>query len=447
MKRRLIIIFIIAATALGIARIGLAYSINSVANGEKNLLADGNMEASGTGSWLLYGSATLSKQTTSPHSGKQLLRAAYNGFANPGATQNIFAPYYGKTVRVSGWMRSGNGACLADVEVDYPTVSATTANTTWTRFDFWAVPTAPYTNLYLYSNCSSAGQYVEFDDVQVTAYPGKIQNQEKNLLVDGNMEASGTTGWVAAGGATLSKNTSSPHSGTQALRITGNVGCEGYQNVTTGKKYKVTAWLRSTDGVAVPALFNFATVVWTGTTSQSWQRADVIFTATGVSVGAILQTANGAIEMDDIYVTAYPGKTQNTEKQIITDGNMEASGTGSWAVLRNAALTKTVAGQHSGKQALRVTNVTPDTNPAAYQQAPTTGKVYRLTGFARGDGANGIPKVSTQDAAADWAGTNSTSWQRFDITVKARAPYVILYNWSALTGWVEFDDVMVTLVP
>jgi len=53
------------------------------------LLQDGDMEGAGTSSWTPENSATLTKSTAAPYEGLQSLRVAYNGVADPGASQSI----------------------------------------------------------------------------------------------------------------------------------------------------------------------------------------------------------------------------------------------------------------------------------------------------------------------------------------------------------------------
>jgi hypothetical protein len=43
-----------------------------------------------------------------------------------------------------------------------------------------------------------------------------------------------------------------------------------------------------------------------------------------------------------------------------------------------------------------------------------------------------------------WTGTNSTSWQYFDITAPAVLSAVGLRDATAGAGYVEFDDIFVT---
>ena len=75
----------------------------------------------------------------------------------------------------------------------------------------------------------------------------------------------------------------------------------------------------------------------------------------------------------------------------------------------------------------------------------TVGRTYRLTGWARGDGA-AIPLVGT-GAASLWSGTTSTVWQYFDLTFIAGATDVWFYcNNLAAGRSVGFDDLSLRLM-
>ncbi len=126
-----------------------------------NLLADGNMEASGTTAWTPAGAgAVLSKQTGTPYNGKQCLRVASGG-ANAAATQAILV--VGNKYRVQGKFRS-DGTRTATIYVGLAAAASTTS-ATWQSFD--AEITCTTVNVLGLYNIGTTG-YSEFDDVVVT---------------------------------------------------------------------------------------------------------------------------------------------------------------------------------------------------------------------------------------------------------------------------------------
>jgi hypothetical protein len=81
-------------------------------------------------------------------------------------------------------------------------------------------------------------------------------------------------------------------------------------------------------------------------------------------------------------------------------------------------------------------------NPYARQIILTAGEVYRVTGWARGDDSGTAPRLYIGTMTPDWLGTDSGSWQAFDVTaVSDNNSIGFLAN--AGTGWVEWDDVTV----
>ncbi len=449
MKKKLIIFFLVLAAALGIAQVGLAYSINSIVHGEKQLLADGNMEASGTGSWVALRNAALVKTVVGQHSGKQALRVTnVTPDTNPAAYQSLLMTT-GKVYRLTGFARGDgvNGIPAVSTQDAAPDWLGTNS-TSWQRFDITVKARAAYTVLYDKNNVTG---YTEFDDVTVTLYPGKIQNQEKNLLADGNMEASGTGSWTAViGSPTISKTTSGTKSGKQALSFLSDGLNRSLINSTTltdGKTYRITGWAKG-DGTNSPAIYtkNGTVEVWSGTTSATWQRFNVVFTGNTnlrfYNIGYTGQT----VYFDDVQVTEYAGKTQNTEKQLLVDGNMENSGVASWTA-DNSILSKQTTNPHSGNQVLRIGWISGST-ALAERNIFTLGKRYRITGWARGDGT-GAPGLSLQGGASPWYGTSSPSWQRFDTILIPTSDTWLYLNGTSLsaTHYVEFDDVMLTEVP
>ena len=126
------------------------------------LVADGDMEDAGTGSWQSGLSGTVTKELGNVFDGNQVLRIAYNGVANPGTGQNI-PVISGVTYRVSGWAR-GDGSAYPFMRVRNDKWEGV-SSTSWQRFDFICTPnsTGP---IYVYADVSSSG-YTEWDNISV----------------------------------------------------------------------------------------------------------------------------------------------------------------------------------------------------------------------------------------------------------------------------------------
>jgi hypothetical protein len=123
-----------------------------------------------------------------------------------------------------------------------------------------------------------------------------------NLFTDGDMETAGVAAWTAGGGATLTKQTTDPHGGTQCLRVAGSGGYARQVILTGGRTYLVTGWARS-DGTAVPGVSIQTTPPfphWTGTNSTSWQYFSFVVTAVGTAVDLNMDASAGYVEFDNV---------------------------------------------------------------------------------------------------------------------------------------------------
>jgi len=121
-------------------------------------LFDGDMEAVGVLNWSVGNSAIITKQTTDPHNGSQLLRVAYNGVADPYAYQA--ATYIDEYYHLWGFARS-DGSSIPVIKSGSITVWTGTDSTDWQLIDI--AFNAINTDLRFY--CNGNG-YVEFDDFQ-----------------------------------------------------------------------------------------------------------------------------------------------------------------------------------------------------------------------------------------------------------------------------------------
>ena len=141
------------------------------------------------------------------------------------------------------------------------------------------------------------------------------QASTTELMTDGDMELAGVANYGSAVDVTATKSTASPHSGTNALRLTATSAAAGRVEQTTvaavaGKNYHVTGWSRG-DGTRIPEIrLNGSTwqTIWTGTTSTSWQEIDVTITINSDTNGSLTfyMTGSGSstewVEFDDMSV-------------------------------------------------------------------------------------------------------------------------------------------------
>jgi hypothetical protein len=316
------------------------------------VLVDGSMEAVDTSAWTAVLGATLTKEAGTPHSGTQCLRVAYGGTNHPIAKQICLT--VGNTYRVTGWARGdGNAKPYFYLGVTSSPQWMGTTSTDWQYFDF--ISPAYLTNyIYLQSYYTGGACYCEWDDIQISEVTETAPNkqiemmsfvastndgehgvsqsalltaatytyscyakkgdkdwlylavkQSTPILADGDMEAADVTSWSVGGSATLTKETTTPHGGTNCLRVAynGTSNPFAYQiPLTIGKTYRIQGWMRS-DGSKTARIYNDGAMS-VDTASASWTEVDVTWTVTATNLRFYcLTTAAGYAEFDDITIT------------------------------------------------------------------------------------------------------------------------------------------------
>jgi hypothetical protein len=151
------------------------------------------------------------------------------------------------------------------------------------------------------------------------------------IIVDGDMELTGTANWAPVNNATISKQTGSALNQSQVLRITGTgtAGPGAIQTVsgTLGNLYRIRGVARG-DGTNIPTVSMDGVTVWTGTSSTTWQYIDVS-RAAATPPNTILLAAGastGYVEYDQMSMVDTPVPS---EKDIVDEtGNYDGIGMG-----------------------------------------------------------------------------------------------------------------------
>jgi hypothetical protein len=136
----------------------------------QNLLADGNMEASGVTDWTAGGGATLTKDTDIFYDGLQSLEIEKDGAADDTAAQATLTATDNYTV--TGFAR-GDGTAIPKIENNSVTLWTGVATASWQAFDVDF--TAGANDLTLVANSGAATNKVYFDNVRVV----KVLNNNK----------------------------------------------------------------------------------------------------------------------------------------------------------------------------------------------------------------------------------------------------------------------------
>jgi hypothetical protein len=421
----------------------------TVQSRDTNLVADGNMEKSDTSAWTSFNVTSTKVAGASDVAGTQVLRVERTGSSGVAYQVNTFVNGY--TYRVKGRARSVDGEAVPIVYNTYGLVWANGTNSTsWQDID--VIYTATNSgNLQLYPGATN-GVIAEFDNISVTRYHGDVKNVERNLLDNGNFEL-GTTGFTSVGAGSVSSvlTPATGQDGSKALRLTKSGA--GVAFIITPlpfpggglHTYRMTGWARG-DGTSYPA-FTFnggATIPFSGTSSNTWQRIDVLFTPPVTSGGQILLygfngNATNYVEFDNLSLVAI-----DKEPNYANDGNMELTGTAFWpAALGSPTITKeTGTYDGSGTKVLRIVG----TGTAGFYTTSSLiqSKLFRARGCVRGDGV-AIPRIAFANSTV-LVMSASTAWQCFDIQGTPTASALLYIGSSSATGTLEFDNVIITAV-
>jgi len=141
-----------------------------------------------------------------------------------------------------------------------------------------------------------------------------------NAITDGDMEAATTAAWVAGASATLTKDTTDPHSGIRCLRVAyngvTNPNAQQQFIMTPGQMYHITGWGRS-DGTCIPRVWDGGGFIWTGTSSVSWQSLDLNFIASGQNIVLFSFGSSGYCEFDDFIIESLSDPQTHDPNDII----------------------------------------------------------------------------------------------------------------------------------
>jgi hypothetical protein len=160
-----------------------------------------------------------------------------------------------------------------------------------------------------------------------------------------------------------------------------------------------------------------------------WKRADWLDTHAQSAVAATR------------YVSVDLGQFLTYGPQLLVDGDAEASGVAAWTAANDAALSKDTTAPYQGSQSLRIA-YGGTAMPYASQTVLTAGKLYRVTGVARGDNSV-APRLMCGASQTIKSFTTDAGWQVVDETFDAADADLRLYCVAASAGHAEFDKTYV----
>ncbi len=271
--------------------------------------------------------------------------------------------------------------------------------------------------------------------------------RNSEVLLTFNSAAHGAIGYANKAIYVMSGPSSSQEGATARVRYDGPVALtlEQHQALCgdfgkplrrTHPAYSDTTWTQTGGARCFAMSATSAVCLPGGAAGYAWDGSQIAWAVEPGRVNRLLYSA----ALNKWVVTGNP--------ELLTDGDMEAVGVGSWTAFNSATLSKdTTAPLHGGAQHLRVAHG--GTNgPAAYQVILTLGSYYTLLGYARSDGT-WVPRIATQmgytGGIYGWVGTTSTAWQTVAMVAMAVSNNLALWHPATAAGYCDYDDVSVTL--
>ncbi len=213
--------------------------------------------------------------------------------------------------------------------------------------------------------------------------------------------------------------------------------CQYYIILHSIPKIDATAPRRKLGGVLIP--WRMRTSYTTSTHSAVHSTPLIEWTPPG----------DAKVTLYQAYINDPNYGSNNYGTQVLTDGDMEAAGVGSWTASQSV-LTKVTATPYEDLQSMRITASAAATLPCAKQTGVTTiGTTYRCRGVIKSDGTQ-VPAVWEPTGTVSlWVGeegSENDDWQPFDFVYTAATTDIafgFVHLGAAGTEWVEVDELEV----
>ena len=191
------------------------------------------------------------------------------------------------------------------------------------------------------------------------------------------------------------------------------------------------AWgLNGTDGSVSGRDETLKTIVHGQDTYQGFKLLEET-TLDGWSIINCAATNGAGVEIPDVYYG----------DELLTDGDMEDTGTTAWSAGGGASLDKETSPVYAGSRSLEVSDAD---GGYAYQTVMTIGQRYRVTGYAYN--GPGLPSVNDGSTVLWTHAGGSSAWEAFDETFTATATQLRLVITETETATGNFDEVSLTEV-
>ena len=369
---------------------GEPFVLHIVGRGAQNMIQDGDMEDPGVDVWRSYGSATIKEKSLAVvASGAQSMHIDTGD--RGGGIQQIAIPveagrWY--TLQFSYNVTSGTihprlGIRSSNADFEGKSITLHQTNNVWQTYtrDFY-VPDDFVRDFRLVLAVRSADLYI--DDVLISPIA------DPPLVEDGNMEAQNVDAWRSYGNPEIKeKDTETFYSGAQSVHVSGSGGIQQKNiPVQAGNWYRLEFAYNILSGTAQPRLgirssngdFEGQTINLTQTGNE-WQMYSRDFYVPDDFVRDLRLVFN--LRQADMYIDdVVIAPTEAPE--IVVDGDMEMTHTGSWARWgESAVLEKRTDHVFAGQRSLYI-QTTPEAENShggvqKLQIALESGHTYRLS--------------------------------------------------------------------
>lgn len=398
---------------------GTGVTYLDIIGGTDPSLRDGDMELNDSPPmtyWAAYASATLSKQTASPHGGARNLRVAYGGSVSPGAGQTVLSS--GALYYLDGWAR-GDGTFAGRIRHGSITVWQGTFSTSWQQVStnyFSSTSTV----LYLQSVATSSG-YSEFDDMTIK----QVLTPSITGVTITNTRYGDTFNWVAEQSG-FNRNDSSGYT----FRILQGTPQNSLEDIVLqGSITRANCHMSLVNGTA------FIDLVGVSWDPNNYLGCELrIKDSANKWLKGWLKTKGSGETFLDIIGGSDP---------TLRDGDMEAVGTTNWTGVNSPTLTKDVTAPHTGSQNLRVAYLS-TSYPTAAQTVLTVGALYYTDIWYKSDGVK-AGRIRFPSTAWQVLGT-PTVWTQSTLYMTAPETQLQFQCYTTGAGYYEFDDVTIKKV-
>lgn len=295
----------------------------------------------------------------------------------------------------------------------------------------------------------------------VTMFPGAglwlpqhVSAAAANLIVNGDFETGGLTGWDTSGNAKFAVTDAERHGGTYGLEVGGPQNWNGIKysvDVTPNTDYTLSFYGKGAGGAAYKVLggSSEATITENYTGQQAeWSEYSVTFNSgSNTGVKLYVSDAGGKAYYDDFVLTGPDGaEPAEPGHHLVNNGGFEAGDLTGWNASPNSKFSVSDSVYHSGQYALSIISANQDYEGIKNTVQVEPGAEYTFSFYMKGSGGSYFKVLAGADEAAlaEAQTTASTDWKKYNLSFNSGNQSAVIIYVSDLTGTAYFDDFSIT---